>query len=374
MNPLDNEIVRELDDIRAANRWRATAPAVSGLNFSSNDYLGLSRHPAVVAAAQTALHAHGTGATASRLMAGQRTPHAELEATIAQFWGTEAALVFPSGYQGNVGILTALANRETHIFSDALNHASLIDGARLSRGTIHIYPHGDMDALAKQLETVPLESRKLVVTESIFSMDGDCAPLARLSAGAERHGAALIVDEAHAVGVFGHGRGVCAREGVVPFLILGTLSKALGGQGGFVACSTAVRDLMVNRARTFIFTTGLAPASAASGNAALKLTAENPSMGETLLARTALFREALQARGIHAPGESQIVPVLLGDETRALAAAEACRARGVSVHAIRPPTVPPGGCRLRFSITLEHTEHDLLTAADAVASAVGVTG
>lgn len=370
MQSIEDAIVEELQGIRHANRWRATEPASSGLCFSSNDYLGLSRHPEVILAAQAALARHGAGATGSRLMAGQLAPHAALESALAQYFGTEAALVFPSGYQGNIGLLTALANRDTHIFSDALNHASLIDGARLSRATIQVYPHNDVAALEIMLAGAPPGVRKLVVTESVFSMDGDCAPVRALASVSERHGAALLVDEAHAIGVFGGGRGLCAREGVAPFALLGTLSKALGSQGGFVAGPAGLRDLLVNRARTFIFTTGLAPACAAAGLAALHLIEADPGMGVELLRRTAVFRAALQERGVHTPGEAQIVPVVLGDEQHALAAAAACRQSGVEAHAIRPPTVPSGRCRLRLSITLEHSEADLAEAAAIIAASL----
>lgn len=363
-------ILAELEAVRAAGRWRAVRPAGEGLCFSSNDYLGLSRHAAVIGAAQAAISAHGAGAGASRLMAGETAAHARLEAALAAFLGMEAALVFPSGYQGNIGLLTALAGRDSVIFSDALNHASLIDGARLSRSAVQVYAHNDLAELESRLTQTVCKGRKIVVTESVFSMDGDCAPVEEIAALAARAGAWLVVDEAHAVGVLGGGRGLCAARGARADVLLGTLSKALGSQGGFVACSSAVRDLLINKARTFIFSTGLAPANAAAAEAALGLIRNTPGMGADLLRKAALFREALRAGGLTVPGETQIVPVLLGDEAVTMRAAEACRTRGLTVHGIRPPTVPAGQCRLRLSVSLAHSDAELLDAASKIIEAV----
>lgn len=369
MSSLNHELLDELNALRAANRWRATAARAEGTCFSSNDYLNLSCSEALITAAQQTLAAWGTGATASRLMAGHLPPHASLETALAGFLDTEAALVFPSGYQANIGLITALAGREAWLFSDALNHASLIDGARLSRARVSVYPHADAGALEAQLRAAPAGVRKIIVTESVFSMDGDCAPVEALAELARANGAWLVVDEAHALGVYGAGRGLCAARGAKPDVVLGTLSKALASQGGFVACSAVVRDLLVNRARTFIFSTGLAPASAAAAEAALTLLASTPGLGATLLRNAAAFRDALRAHGIHTPGESQIVPIVLGSEAAALRAADHCRARGLSVHAIRPPTVPEGACRLRLSVTLAHPPGELARAAQIIAEA-----
>lgn len=363
-------ILAELEAVRGAGRWRAVRPAGAGLCFSSNDYLGLARHPAVIAAAQAAVAAHGAGATASRLMAGETSAHAGLEAALAAFLGTESALVFPSGYQGNIGLITALAGRDSVIFSDALNHASLIDGARLSRSAVQVYAHNDVRELEARLTQTVCKGRRIVVTESVFSMDGDCAPVDEIAALVARAGAWLVVDEAHAVGVFGGGRGLCAARGAKADVVLGTLSKTLGSQGGFVACSRVVRDLLINKARTFIFSTGLAPANAAAAEAALGLLRDAPDMGERLLKKAALFREALRAGGLDVPGQTQIVPVLLGEESVTMRAAEACRARGLTVHGIRPPTVPPGQCRLRLSVSLAHTDEELRDAASKIIEAV----
>lgn len=362
----------ELGAIRAAGRWRATRPGdpAAHARFSSNDYLGLARDLRVSSAAAEAAAHWGGGAGASRLMAGQHAIHAALEAALAAFLQQPSALVFPSGYQANVGTLTALAGRGDVVFSDALNHASLIDGARLSRATVQVYPHNDMTALASLLEASGGARRRIIVSESVFSMDGDLAPLQALAALAAQYGAWLVVDEAHAIGVYGEGRGACAAVGVVPDIFLGTLSKALGSQGGFVACTGAVRDLLVNRARTFIFSTGLAPACAAAALAALRVIEAEPSRGAKVLRAAAQLRAALHALGIGAPGESHIVPVLLGDEALALRVAAACAARGAPVHAIRPPTVPPGTCRLRLSLSVHHSDEELTQLAAIIAGAL----
>lgn len=373
----ESSLLAELEAVRAAGRWRAVGAAADGVpvraGFSSNDYLDLARDPEVCAAAQAALAAQGAGAGASRLMAGQHPVHAGLESALAAFLGTESALVFPSGYQANIGLVSALAGRDGFIFSDSLNHASLIDGARLSRATVQIYSHNDVAALESLLEQAPRAARKLIVTESVFSMDGDCAPVAELAALAARHGSWLVVDEAHALGVFGEGRGLSAAAGLRPDVILGTLSKALGSQGGFVACSEPLRDLLVNKARTFIFSTGLAPACAAAATAALRHLAQGPSLGVELLRKATLFRDALRAEGLDAPGATQIVPILLGGEALTMRAAELCRARGVQVHGIRPPTVPAGACRLRLTVCIAHTDEVLHWAASQIAEAVRET-
>lgn len=303
-------------------------------------------------------------------MAGHHPAHADLEAALAEFLGYPEALLFPSGYQANLGVLTALATGDTVLYSDALNHASLIDGARLSRAVVRVYPHGNVASLAAMLAEDRSASRRLIVTESVFSMDGDLAPLRALGELADAHGAWLVVDEAHAIGVYGQGRGACAEVGLQPDVMLGTLSKALGSQGGFVACARPVRDLLVNRARTFIFTTGLAPVCAAAALAALEVVRESPGLGASLLAKAAGLRSALHAHGIGAPGTAHIVPVLLGEEDHALRVAEGCADRGMPVHAIRPPTVPPGTCRLRISLNAAHTDEEIQMLAGVIRESI----
>ncbi|HMJ79149.1 MAG TPA: aminotransferase class I/II-fold pyridoxal phosphate-dependent enzyme [Iamia sp.] len=358
---------RRLDEVRAAGRWRSVRPfdafgpagtladGTPVTSFASNDYLGLSAHPAVVAAAHAALDRWGAGATASRLVVGSRPAHHDLEADLAAWKRTEAALVFPTGYAANVGVLTALAGPGTRILSDALNHASIVDGCRLARGELTVVPHADHDALAAALAAD--DRPTVVVADSVFSMDGDAADVDALAALCAHHGAALVLDEAHAV------LGPDIDPAAHPDLMLvrvGTLSKALGALGGFVACSAAVRDLLVNVARPFIFTTALSPADAAAGHAALGIV--RGAEGDALRARLRTHVDRL------APGHpSPIVPVVLGAEEAAVAAADALLAQGLLVPAIRPPTVPEGTSRLRVTFSAAHTDADVTRLLSALA-------
>lgn len=372
-------IQAELDAIRADARWRSlTLSAGSGgkfavpggtvLNFSSNDYLDLAAHPRVIAGAQTAVAEAGCGATASRLMAGHFQIHERLETQLAALTGQPEALLFPTGFQANLGVLTALGGAGDVIFSDALNHASIIDGSRLARAQVAVYRHADVDHLEMQLQAHPSARRRIIVTDAIFSMDGDAAPLAELSALAHRYDALLVVDEAHAIGVYGGGGGLSRALGVVPDVVVGTLSKALGSAGGFVSTSALIRDLLINRARSFIYTTGLSPANAGAALAALAVLAETPSMGDTLRARARDFAAALRHLGLEAPDRDvPIVPIPLGDNARTMAAATALREQGLWVTGIRPPTVPEGEARLRLTVTLAHTADDLAEAAARIA-------
>ena len=255
------------------------------LNFSSNNYLGLANHPKLASAAKEAIDRYGCGSGASRLISGNMTLHEELERRIAEFKGSEAALVFNSGFQANVGILSTLAGDGDAILSDALNHASIIDGCRLSRAKTFVYPHCDLDRLASLLKQAERCRRKLIVTESIFSMDGDEAPLAAIVELAERYGASVMVDEAHATGLFGAGgAGVVAKLGLGDRVLvqMGTLGKALGGFGAYVAGSQALRELLINRCRSFVFTTALPPAVMAMAIAALDLVQSEPERREAL--------------------------------------------------------------------------------------------
>lgn len=337
------------------------------LNFASNDYLGLASHPAVVEAAARAARDFGAGTTASRLMCGHLAVHAELEEALAEWLGTESALVFPSGYQANIAVLTALAGKEDAVVSDRLNHASIIDGARLTRASLTVYAHGDARAAATGLAAHRGARRRVLVSDAVFSMDGDEAPVASLRSAADAHEAFLVVDEAHALGVVGDGRGLCAREGVLAEAMVGTLGKALGSGGGFVACSQLIRDLIVNRGRSFIFSTGLSPANAAAAGAALALLLAQPEMPAKLRARSARFREALRAAGVPVlEGGGPIVPVVVGENAAAVTFSEALHAEGVIATAIRPPTVPAGTARIRFSVTLGHADADLDHAAEVI--------
>ncbi|XXF81527.1 8-amino-7-oxononanoate synthase [Myxococcaceae bacterium GXIMD 01537] len=327
------------------------------VNFASNDYLGLAAAPAVRAAAMAALELHGVGSGASRLVVGDTTAHHRLERRLAAFEGTEAALLFNSGYAANTGIIPALVGPGDAVFSDALNHASLVDGCRLSRARVCVYPHADVEALARLLESTPAR-RRLVVTDTVFSMDGDWAPLREIVELCRAHGAALLVDEAHATGVLGpRGSGLCEELGVADQvdLRMGTLSKSLGSMGAYVATSRVVADLLLNRVRPFIFSTALPAAVCAAAEAAVDAAERDTALRERLWRNIRRFAAGLRLLGLPAEPRSAIFPVILGEPERALAAAERCRERGVLVKAIRPPTVPEGSSRLRFCLSAAHT-------------------
>ena len=355
---------------RSASQWRSVrdveGPGPSTtlgdpggrpvVSFASNDYLGLTRHPAVVAAAHEALDRWGTGAGSARLVAGGRPVHRHLEEELAAWKGTEAAVLFPTGFAANLGVLQALAGPDVTVVSDQLNHASIVDGCRLARARVVVTPHRDVDAVERALAAAP--GRALLVTESVFSMDGDVAPLDGLSAACGRHDALLVVDEAHAV--LGPEVDVARAAGVV--LRVGTLSKTLGSLGGFVAGPEGLCALLVNRARSFVFTTASTPADAAAGLAAVRLVRSDE--GQRLRARLRANVERLR------PGHpSAVVPVPVGDEAAALAASRRLLEQGLLVPAIRPPTVPPGTARLRVSLSAAHTSEQVGQLAAALAEA-----
>ena len=368
---------RELLRRLSPSEGRSPAIAVRGgrsfVDFSSNDYLGLSSHPALVRAAKEALDRYGVGAGASRLMSGDLAIHHELEAEVAKFKGAEAALVFNSGYQANTGIVPALFGRHDAVFADQLCHASQLDGALLSRARLLRFRHNDPGHLSRLLSRHRgAFGRALVMTESVFSMDGDRAPLADLLSASRRHRCLLMVDEAHATGVFGpQGRGCVEAErlsGQVD-LVMGTFSKALGGFGAYLAASRTVVACLVNSARSFIYTTALPAAVIAADLAALRLCLAGETRGVELLRRAAAFREALRARGWTVGGESQIVPVTVGESARAVALSKALVERGFLALPVRPPTVPEGKARLRFSLTAAHTDRHLSDVAEALGAA-----
>ena len=341
---------------------------------SSNNYLGLATHPAVVHAAAEATRRWGCGTGASRLVSGHLDLHETVERRLAAFEDAEAALLFPTGYQANLGAITTLVGRGDHVFSDALNHASIIDGCRLSRATVYVYPHGDLDALGRLLADAPPGGRRLVVTDSVFSMDGDRAPLRGLVALARAYHSILMIDEAHATGVLGpRGAGLAdecdlAREVTVR---VGTLGKALGGQGAWVAGSRPLIDVLLNRARSFVFTTGLAPAAVAAAGAALDVVEAEPERRARVLEHADRLRRALRALGWNAIGNTHVVPVVVGDNDATVALADHLLARDVLAHPIRPPTVPVGGARIRLTPIATHTpDHiDQVVAAFADAGA-----
>jgi 8-amino-7-oxononanoate synthase len=335
------------------------------LNLASNDYLGLSRDPSVVEAAITAVRTWGAGATGSRLVTGTTDLHVELECELAEFTGAEAALVFASGYAANIAVVTSLGTERTLVVSDAGNHASLIDGCRLAAGRVVVTPHRDVaavrDALAHRRE-----SRAMVVTDAIFSVDGEPAPLAELANACADYDAALVVDEAHALGVVGPGgRGLVADmavRGDIDLIRTVTLSKALGSQGGAVLASRQVIDHLVDTARTFVFDTGLAPAAVGAAVQALRLLRAQPQLPDRAVVAAAMLARALD---IPAPAAA-IVSLRVAQPGRALAAARHCAARGVRVGCLRPPTVPDDRSRLRMAASATLTIADIDLAATTV--------
>lgn len=353
----------QLDALRALHRFREPIPfdgdgpdgVVRGkrvISFASNDYLGLAAHPTVRTAAISAIERFGTGAMASRLVVGTRSLHRELEHAIAEWKRTESALVFSSGYAANLGVITTLGAADVTLFSDELNHASIIDGCRLSKARTIVYRHLDLDHLQQLLRQAA--GRKIVITESVFSMDGDRAPLQALAQLCVEHGALLVLDEAHAV--LGP---KLAYVNELQVLHVGTLSKTLGALGGFVAGSNRLIELLINRARTFIFTTGLSPADTAAALAALRISESDE--GERLRTRLKLLIDMLQP-----DHSSAIVPIILGEDSAALGAAAQLKERGIYVPAIRPPTVPKGTSRLRVALSAAHTEMSVRLLRDAL--------
>jgi 8-amino-7-oxononanoate synthase len=348
------------------------------LNFSSNDYLGLVRDQRLKDAAIRAINRFGCGATASRLLAGHLKLHEELESDLAGMMGTEAALVFGSGFLTNLGVLSTLAEPGDEVFSDWLNHASLIDGIRLSRAHCSRYRHKDLEHLENLLKNSRPVGKRLIVSESVFSMDGDIAPLMGLAQLAHHYEALLIIDEAHAIGIMGgKGGGVCRSPGneLRPDVVIGTLSKALGGYGGFVACSQSVRKFLVNKARSFIYSTGLPPPCLGSSRAAVSIVTSTPELGKTLLEKARRFRGLLAQRGLNVPQfESHILPVLIGSNEATTYFSKLLLERGLLVKAIRPPTVPAGTSRVRLSITLSITDEALEKAASIIAKSAEEAG
>jgi 8-amino-7-oxononanoate synthase len=346
------------------------------VNFGSNDYLGLAADQRLIEAARVASEREGWGGGASPLVSGRGESHAELERRLAAFEGTEAALVFPSGFAANAGVVPALVDEGDAIFGDAKNHASLIDGCRLSKATRFVYRHRDCEALETMLRDGARFRRRLIVTDTLFSMDGDLAPLVRIAELAERYDAMLMVDEAHATGVFGrNGSGVVEQFSVdcpalkhrVP-IRMGTLSKALGSGGGFVCGSQHLIDWLANRARTYVFSTAQPPATSAAAIAALEIVRREPDRRESLLGNAAALREQLRADGWNTgDSQSQIIPIVIGDANRTMQLAASLREAGFFVPGIRPPSVPEGESLLRISLCYHHTAEMIGGLTEALA-------
>lgn len=379
---LADQIAADLDALRSSRRFRScqTLDGTSRVNlhfegrtfvsFSSNDYLGLATDPRLQKAASEAASKFGFGAGASRLVSGTHSEHTNLENAIAAYLGMPSALLFATGYQANLGVISALAGPQDLIVADRAIHASILDGCRLSRAKLAIYPHLDADTAQRHLARLgPGKRRRFLITESLFSMEGDVAPLSSLASIAAANDTAFIVDEAHAIGSLGpSGRGLCAESQVQPDVLIGTFGKAFGSSGAFVAGSSDLRTYLVNHARTFIFTTALPIPIAAALRAALDIiiAQEGDQLRDTLSSRSSQLRDAL---GLPPnPISTPIVPIIIGPDDLTLSASDHLRAAGFFVQAIRPPAVPEGSSRLRITLTAIHSEQQVVELSAALNS------
>lgn len=377
------DLSTELDSLKSRGLYRsprlvegAQGPRVridgkDRLLFCSNNYLGLANHPVLKDGADAALRSYGMSAAASRLISGNMEPHRTLERRMARFLGTESALCFPTGYMANLGAVSALAGAEDAIFSDRLNHRSIIDACRLSRADTFVYRHRDVDHLDNLLRAGREYRRRLIVSDGLFSMDGDLAPLTDLVDAANRHNAILMVDDAHGTGVLGDsGRGAHEHFGVTQGIDVLTTSgsKALGAYGGFVAGNAELVDLLTNRAQAFIYTSALPPDACAAATAALGLIETRPDLRENLWRNVGAVQNALRDLGFDLmDSQSQIVPVLIGDAARTMAISDHLFDGGIYLSGIRPPTVPEGESRLRLTLMADHSEDDINRLIQAMA-------
>lgn len=331
------------------------------LMMASNNYLGLTHHPHVKDRASQALQQYGTGSGGARLTSGSFPLFQELENRLAQWKECEKALTFTAGFMANLGTISALVHKGDIIFSDELNHASLIDGCRLSGAKIQVYPHKDVQALEPLLAESKHYGMRFIITDGVFSMDGDIAPLPELLELAERYDALLIVDDAHATGVIGEGRGTahhfhCESPRIIT---TGTMSKALGSIGGYVCGSQTVIDYIINHSRPFIFATALSPADIGASLGALEVLSEEPSVYQNLRSNTEYMHKALQSLGIPSTDDTPIFPIIIGSNEDTLKASHLCEQEGIILSGIRPPTVPINTGRLRLTVTAAHTEEEL---------------
>ncbi|MGB2691301.1 MAG: 8-amino-7-oxononanoate synthase [Thermodesulfobacteriota bacterium] len=366
----DKQLFRLLTELETGQSPEVTISGKTYVLLGSNSYLGLSVDPKVVESARLALEKYGTGSGGSRLVSGSFDLHRQLEEKIAEFKNTESAILFSSGYLANIGTISALVGSDDIIYSDELNHASIIDGARLSRSTVRIYKHLDLNHLTELLESDKnTKCRKLIVTDTVFSMDGDLVPLPQLVEISEKYGCILMIDEAHATGVLGkRGSGATEHFGVedrVP-VVMGTLSKAIGSLGGYIAGSQELIDFIRNRVRSYIFDTSLPPASIAASITAIDIIENEPERREHLWNMVNKFKTGVENTGLRIlPSHSAIIPVLIGDAEPALNFAKILRENGVFTPAVRPPSVPHGMCRIRVTIMAKHTEDHVETALKA---------
>ena len=376
MRPFLEELQDQIHQLRRQDLERRLE-IERGIDFTSNDYLGLSKSPELQRRLLERLAEEsefGLGAPSSRLLRGHTEAHRRLETRLASWKGTEAALLFPSGYQANLGILSTLIGPRDRVLSDEFNHASLIDGLRLSRGHKVIFPHRDLQAVEAALAEPFPGGRTFLVTESLFSMDGTLAPVAKYAELTQNYGAELIVDEAHATGLYGErGSGLAEAEGITSktLALISTGGKALGVSGAFVAGSQTLIDYLIQRCRAFIFSTAVPPLLVEALRTALDLVEENPERRRRVLELADALRSRLREAGYDVPGDpSPIVPIVLGENLRALEVARSLQEQGFDVRAVRPPTVPEGTTRLRLSVHADHREEDLNRLVEALTQAV----
>ncbi|MDO8663089.1 MAG: 8-amino-7-oxononanoate synthase [Candidatus Omnitrophota bacterium] len=360
--------LRILKPISGRHNGRICFKEQEYIDFSSNDYLGLSSHPKLIEESKKAIDKFGTASSASRLLSGSLNLHHLLEERLACFKDKESALVFNSGYHANIGVISSIYADKDVVFSDRLNHASIIDGIRLSQAHFFRFQHNDLEHLDSLLKKERSKFRHaLIVTESLFSMDGDRPPLKELVYLKEKYDCQLMVDEAHATGIFGrNGSGVVEEEGLVNRvdLLMGTFSKALGGYGGYLAASKRITGYLVNTARSFIYSTALPPSAIAANLAAIEIIKNEPWRRKDLLENVRYFRQALSEKGLSPKGEAQIVPLITKDSLRTVELSEKLQAKGYWVLPIRPPTVPRNQARLRFSLTTHHHQKILRKLID----------
>ncbi len=374
------DLFRSLLQIDATDTTRVSQNTQDLLLFCSNNYLGLAQHSALKSAATTAIQAWGVGTGASRLVSGNSSLYKRLEERLSLLKGTESALVFSTGYMANIGAIAALAQKGDLILSDRLNHASLIDGCRLSDATFRVYRHKDVEHLQKLLKNRKKSQNTLIVTDGIFSMDGDIAPLPEILHLAKTYDAMVFLDDAHATGVLGsHGGGTADHFKISadPRLVqMGTLSKALGGLGGFIAGSTTLTQYLINKARPFIYTTSLPPSILASALAALELIEKDQTLIKQLWKNRAYLYKKINALGFNTlESETPIIPILVGSSKKALSFSKHLLEKKILVSAIRPPTVPKGSARLRITVTARHTRghiDDLITQLENIGTLLGV--
>jgi len=367
-----NNLFRSLKEIETRNGLKIEIEGKKLVNFCGNDYLGLASDARIKQSAITAIKKWGTSASASRLVSGNFSLHLALEARLKKFKNAESALVFPSGYQTNLGVISSLVGKDDIIFSDQLNHASLIDGARLSKAKIEIFPHLELRALEKKLSQAKGEQKKLIIIESLYSMDGDIAPLKQILLLAEKYQALVYLDEAHSTGVLGKtGRGALEHFGINSFpknfILMGTMSKALASQGGFICCAKELRDYLINRARSFIYSTGLNPPALASALKALEIIEQEKERIDLLWENVHFVRQGLLNLGVKLnPEPSPIIPIITGVAETALKISQKLFKQGFFIQAIRPPSVPEGSSRLRLTISAGHKKQEMERLLDSL--------